>query len=130
MLLKIIEKYFINNPITSDFLSTVLTLNKDSLNYKNQCLHLVEEEILTANEYIYIGIELINQKEYYKGIVAFQKALKFGDDEVAYNNIAFSFIRLGNMSEALKAVNKTLERFPSSKDALKYLNFIKSKIQG
>ena len=125
-----LKKYYINNPITSDFLSTVLTLNKGSSNYKDQCLHLVEEEILTDKEYIYIGIELINQMEYYKGIVAFQKALKFGDDEVAYNNIAFSFIRLGNMSEALKAVNKTLERFPNSKDALKYLNFIKSKIQG
>jgi len=74
----------------------------------------------TSEEYYAAGLSLFKQKDYEKALEYFRAAIQQKSDYwEAYHSMGVAYLYLGNRTEALVAMNKSLELHPNNPDLRK-----------
>jgi tetratricopeptide (TPR) repeat protein len=79
-------------------------------------------------ELSFIGIELIDYKEYKEAVAVLKLTTeRFPDDWRSHNNLAFAYMTAGNIELAIQSYRKVLELNPGNQNALKAIRELTQK---
>lgn len=116
----------LENPVSSDYILDGIDINyqtgNDKLKKSYYSLMIGTNKMFEANFYYLRGVEFFDNKEFENALADFIKAADINPYELAYyENIANSYMQLGNDQQALDVLNELIELKNSKTDKALYL---------
>jgi O-antigen ligase len=116
----------LKDPASSDFILDGIDINykagNDKLKKNYYSLMVGSNKMLEANFYYLRAVDLFDKQDYESALIDFQKAADLNPYELAYfENIANSYMQLGNDEQALDVLNDLIEVKDSKTDKALYL---------